>query len=165
MKTTISLALALTAATFVAQPAQAQIIRPGSGTVVVRDPSGVIVGSRTNDGRVDPNRAPGSNRMRVYRDAQGCLVKEQTKRNGDYRYERKCNGRAAQQRNANGTWRTINSPTDRWWDRYDRNGRLIDRNMRDDDSDRRFDNDSDRRGGNGKFKGKGNGKGKGHGKH
>lgn len=155
MKKTISLALALTAAVVVAQPAQAQIVRPGSGgTVVVRDPSGVIVGSRTPDGRVNPNPAPGSNRMRVYRDAQGCLVKEQTKRNGDYKYERKCNGRAAQQRNANGTWRTITNPQDRWWDRYDQNGRVIRRDVRDDDSDRR--------GGKEKYKGKGHGHGKGH---
>lgn len=160
MKNTISLALALTAAVIVAQPAQAQIIRPGSGTIVVRDPSGVIVGSRTNDGRVNPNTAPGSNRMRVYRDAQGCLVKEQTKKNGDYRYERKCNGRAAQRRAANGTWRTISNPQDRWWERLDRNGRVINRDVGDDDSDRRGarDDDSDRRGGNGKWKGKGHGK-------
>ena len=34
MKNTVKLALALTAAVAVAQPAQAQIVRPGSGGVV-----------------------------------------------------------------------------------------------------------------------------------
>lgn len=139
MKKTVKLALVLTVAVAAAQPASAQIIRPGgNGTVIVRDPSGVIVDRRNDDRVYDRDGRPvqpGSNRMRVYRDSQGCLVKEQTKRNGDYRYERKCKGRSAQAREQGGVWRTISNPNDRWWDRYENNTRRADGTWRNDDSD------------------------------
>ena len=64
--------------------AQAQASRVGS----IMLPSGVYYPS---SGKATKTRGKSGNAKRDYLDANGCKVKEQTKPNGDYKYERKCN--------------------------------------------------------------------------